>query len=220
MAEASQTRNSELFEEVWEKATVRVEELTKDENERKFLQSLIMGGTVAGEIVVDGAEGIRKFWGEGNLAWAKEVTQLFSFLMLSQCYHWVSAQVKGEQKPEPVSVVPKEVSATKLIYIFGTEPETAVEEFMNFDSQFNYDLDKKPHIVHTATLILAKICEITGHNCVDWKRVKWPVVELTHLMQKGILKDTVPLRGQDDITLVTNAIYTGEQAMTKFHEGS
>jgi hypothetical protein len=221
MAEAGETRNSELFEEVWDKASAKVDEITKNEDERKFLKSLVMGGTVAGEIVVGGAEGVRKLWGEGNLAWAQEVTQLFSFLMLSQCYHWVSAaqQGQGEQKPQNISLVPKEVSATKLIYLFGGEPEAGIEEFMNFDQQFNYDLEKKPHIVHTSTLILAQICEITGHNCVDWKKVKWPVVELTHLMAKGILKDTVPLRGQDDINLVTNALYTGEQAMTKFHEG-
>ncbi len=215
MAEASETRNSELFEEVWEKATAKVDELTKDEQERKFLKSLVMGGTVAGEIVVSGAEGVRKYWGEGNLAWAQEVTQLFAFLMLSQCYRWI----QGEVKPEMQNMVPKEVSATKLIYIFGSEPEQALDEFINFDLQFNYDLDKKPHIVHTSTLVLAKLCDITGHACVDWKKIKWPVVELTHVVKKGGITDSEPMRSQADINVVVNALNTGAQAMTKFHEG-
>lgn len=213
MAGTQDEKNSELFEQVWEHATVRIDELTKDPTEQKFLKSLVMGGTVAAEMVVNNTA-VNRFWGEGSLAWADEVSQLFSFIMLSQCYRWVS-----EKPEEGKSPVPKEVSATKLVYAFGSEPEQALDDFARFDKQFNYDLEKKPHIVHTASLMLARICEIAGHQCIDWKKVKFPVAELTSLAKKGVILDSEPIRSQDDINVVTNSIAAGLQAMNKFHEG-
>jgi len=213
MAGTQDEKNSELFEQVWEHATARIDELTKDPTEQKFLKSLVMGGTVAAEMVVNNTA-VNRFWGEGSLAWADEVSQLFSFIMLSQCYRWVS-----EKPEEGKSPVPKEVSATKLVYAFGSEPEQALDDFARFDKQFNYDLEKKPHIVHTASLMLARICEIAGHQCIDWKKVKFPVAELTSLAKKGVILDSEPIRSQDDINVVTNSIAAGLQAMNKFHEG-
>jgi len=82
MPEAQELKNSEIFEEVWEKATSRIDELTSDAKERKFLKSMVMGGTVAAETVLNNAESARRYWGEGNAGWAAEISQLFSFLML------------------------------------------------------------------------------------------------------------------------------------------
>jgi len=215
MPEAQELKNSEIFEEVWEKATSRIDELTSDAKERKFLKSMVMGGTVAAETVLNNAESARRYWGEGNAGWAAEISQLFSFLMLSQVYRWVM-----EKPDEARNTVPKEVSATKLIYAFGTEPEQSIDDFTRFDQQYNYDMEKKPHLVHTASFLLARICEIAGHQCIDWKKVKFPVAELTHLVKKGVMIDSEPIRSQDDISVVTNSIAAGLQAMSKFHEGN
>ena len=212
MTNTQEDKNAEIFEQVWEKAATRIDQLTPDQVEQKFLKALVMGGTVAAEAVVS-ATAVRQFWGEGNLAWAEEVSQLFSFIMLSQCYRWVA-----EKEEAGKASLPKEVSATKLIYAFGTEPEQALDDFSHFDDQYNYDLDKKSHIVHTATFILARICEIAGHKCISWTGIKFPVAELTSLAKKGLILDSEPIRGQDDINLVTSSLSMGFQAMNRFHE--
>lgn len=214
MAENQEERNSQIFEHVWDTAISRIDNLTKDDTERKFLKSLVMGGTVAAETVVNNTSA-RRYWGDGNEGWANEISQLFSFLLLSQCYRWVS-----EKPGEMNQIVPKEVSATKLIYAFNTEPEQSLDDFMRFDQQYNYDIEKKPHLVHTASFLLARICEIAGHKCVDWKKVKFPVAELTNLVKKGAFIDSEPIRSQDDISAVTNAIAAGIQAMNKYHESN
>jgi hypothetical protein len=193
MAESQESKNLEIFEQVWDQATGRIEELTPDVAERKFLKSLVMGGTVAAEMVVNGAESARRYWGEGNPAWAAEISQLFSFMMLSQCYRWVV-----EQDPHNKTAIPKEFSATKLVYAFGTEPEQSLEDFMRFDEQYNYDMEKKPHLVHVSRFVLARMCEIMGHKGIDWEKVKFPVAELSHLAKKGVILDSEPIRSQDD----------------------
>lgn len=214
MAETQEDRNSEIFEQVWEKAAARVDGLTHDPAEQKFLKSIVMGGTVAAEMVINNAS-VNKFWGEGKDAWADEISQLFSFIMLSQCYRWVASSADDGK-----ASLPKEVSATKLIYTFGTEPEQALDDFVRFDAQYNYDWDNKQHIVHTASFVLARISEITGHKCIVWEKVKFPVAELTSMAKKGVILDSEPIRSQDDINTVTNGVAAGLQAMNKFHDES
>ncbi len=215
MTSTPETPNSQIFEDVWSKATDNIEKLTTDTTERQFLRALAMGSTVAAEIVLNNCSAIQPYWGKGDISRAMEISQLFSFLMLGQCYRWLN----NKPAADTTTRLPKEVSATKLIYIFQGEPEQGVDDFINFDSQFNYDLEKHPHMVHLSSLILAKVSEICGHKCVNWNRIKFPVVELTHIMKEGVVLDSTTMRSQDDINLVVQAISTGVEAMMRFHDG-
>jgi len=214
MTATQDEKNAEIFEQVWLKATTRISDLIKDPAEEKFLKSIVMGGTVAAEAIVS-STAASEFWGEGNIAWADEISQLLSFLMLSQCYRWVTEKIDEGQSP-----LPKEVIVTRLIYAFGTEPEQSLDDFARFDAQFNHDLDTKPHIVHAASFILGRICEIAGHPCFAWGKIKFPVDELTSLAKKGVIIDSEPIRGQNDINVVTTSISMGLEAMNKFHDES
>ncbi len=209
-------RNSQLFEEVWDNALSNIEKLTRDPTETLFFKSLVMGGTVAAETVVNSCAGVQPYWGEGTTERAMEISQLFSFLMLSQCYRWLD----DKPSPESLARLPKEVISTQLIYIFGGHPERGVDDFARFDAQFNYDLSKHPHLVHLSGLLLARVSEICGHPCLDWEQIKFPVVEFTHIMKKGIVIDGAPMRGQDDINAVVTALSSGVEAMTRFHDGA
>ena len=215
MTPADETRNSQLFENVWQKVIAKVDTLTEDAGERRFLKSLTMGGSVAAESVVSTCQAVKGFWGEGNEAAATELSQLFSLLMLSQIYRWVKEKPPGEI----TSTVPPEVSASRLIYIFGGEPEQAMDDYLHFDQQFAYDLARHPHLIHVCSLLLAKTSEVCGHKCIAWSKVKWPVVEMTHLV-KGAFIDGAPMRSKFDIDAMLNSLNTGVQAMMSYYGGA
>jgi hypothetical protein len=210
-----ETSNSELFENIWQKSVGKIDGITPDENDRKFLKSLVMGGTVAAESVVSTCEEIKKFWGAGSETAAKDLSQLFSLMMLSQIYRWV----KESPPKEMTNTVPPEVSATRIIYVFDGEPEQGMDDFMHFDKQYEYDLKHHPHLVHVSSLLLGKCAEICRHKTIDWSKVKWPVVEMTHLV-KGAIIDGAPMRSKLDIDNMLSSLNTGVQAMMSFYGGA
>ncbi len=206
--------NSQLFENVWQKAISKIDTLTEDTDERRFLKSLVMGGTVAAESVISNCQSISGFWGEGTPVLATELSQLFSLLMLSQIYRWVK-----EKPPEDItSLVPQEVSAKRIIYMFGGEAEQAMNDFVHFDQQFAYDIAKHPHMIHASSLLLARTSEICGHKAIDWSKVKFPVVEMTHLITGAII-DGAPIRGKRDIDAMLESLNLGVKAMTSYYGG-
>ena len=207
--------NGQLFEDVWQKSISKVDTLTQDADDRRFLKSLVMGGTVAAESAISQCQSIAGYWGEGNPAQATELSQLFSLLMLSQIYRWV----KENPPADMTAMVPSEVSATRIIYVFGGEPEQAMDDFIHFDQQFAYDLAKHPHLIHVASLLLAKTSEICGHKSIDWSKVKFPVVEMTHLI-KGAIIDGTPIRGKQDIDNMLASVNNGVRAMMSYYSGT
>jgi hypothetical protein len=215
MTDTGESRNSQIFEQVWDTVTANIDKVTQDETDRKFLKSLAMGGTVAAESVVTACAEIQKYWGEGSEATATELSQLFSLLMLSQVYRWL------QEKPpkDMTSTVPPEVSATRIVYVFGGEPEQGMDDFVHFDKQWEYDLRHHPHLVHISSLLLARCAEICGHKAVDWDKVKWPVVEMTHLV-KGAIIDGAAMRSKLDIDNMLASLNSGVQAMMSFYGGS
>jgi hypothetical protein len=214
MMPVEESRNGQIFENVWQKALTNVDNLTEDTEDRRFLKSLVMGGSVAAESVVSSCQAVKEFWGDGNETVATELSQLFSFLMLSQIYRWV------REKPpkETTSTLPPEVSASRLTHIFGGEQEQGIDDFQHFDKQFAYDIAKHPHMIHVSSLLLAKTSEICGHKCMDWSKVKFPVVEMTHLA-KGAIIDGAPMRGKLDIDAMLDSIALGVQAMMSYYGG-
>jgi len=207
--------NGQLFEDVWQKAISKVDTLTEDADDRRFLKSLVRGGTVAAESAISHCQSIAGYWGEGNPDQATELSQLFSLLMLSQIYRWVKEQPPADM----TAMVPQEVSATRIIYVFGGEPEQAMDDFIHFDQQFAYDLAKHPHMIHVSSLLLAKTSEICGHKSIDWSKVKFPVVEMTHLI-KGAIIDGTPIRGKQDIDNMLESVNTGVRAMMSYYSGT
>ena len=47
MTTVDETRNGQLFEDVWKKVVIKVDALTEDADDRRFLKALAMGGSVA-----------------------------------------------------------------------------------------------------------------------------------------------------------------------------
>jgi len=212
MSTAEATGNEELFDTVWQNAIANIEKITSAPDDQKFLKSLAMGGSVGAESLVSTSPALKQYWGNGDLQTATKLSLLFSMLMLSQLYRWVQ-----QHPPESlVALLPKEVTATRIVHIFDGNPDEAIEDFFHFDEQVTCDLEKHPHLVHTCSLLMARCSEICGHPCIDWSKVKWPVIEMTHLV-KGAITDSTPMRSKLDIDAVLDSINTGSQAMTSYY---
>jgi hypothetical protein len=210
-----QNGNGQLFEDVWQNVVSRIDALAKAADDRRFLKSVVMGGTVGAEYAVSSCQSLKEFWGEGNPARAMELSQLFSLLALSQIYRWV----KENPPKDMTAMVPPEESAKRIIFVFGGEPEQAMDDFLHFDQQFACDLAKHPHMIHVSSLLLAKTSEICGHKCIDWSKVKFPVIEMTHLI-KGAIIDGAPIRGKLDIEAMLDSVNAGVKAMMSYYGGA
>jgi len=210
----SLANNEEIFENVWQNTTTIIEQLTTDAADQRYLRSLVMGGSVAAETLVTTSPSIRQLWGVGNQGTGTKLSLLFSLIMLSQLFLY------AKQNPPPnfVSMLPKEITATRLFHIFGGDPNEAMEDFLHFDQQFACDLEKHAHLLHMGSLLLARCSEILGHPCINWQKVKWPVVEMTHLA-KGAITDSAPMRNKEDIDAMLKSIDDGAQALTKYYSG-
>ena len=206
--------NEEIFENVWQDALANIENITSDDDDQRFLRALAMGGSVAAETLVTASPAIKQLWGDGNQQTAARLSLLFSLIMLSQLY------IVAKQNPPQnfVAMLPKEVTATRIFHVFNGNPEESIQDFLHFDEQFSYDLEKHKHLTHTSCMMLARCSEICGHPCIDWKKVKWPVVELTHLT-KGTITDSSPLRSKADIDAMLGSIDAGAQAMMSYYSG-
>jgi hypothetical protein len=206
--------NEEIFENVWQTAIANIESIAFDANDKRFLQSLAMGGSVAAESLVTSSPTINQYWGDGNQQTAMKLSLLFSLIILSQLF------LLAKQNPPKdfVAMLPKEVTATRIFHVFNGNPEESIEDFLHFDQQFAYDLEKHKHLTHTGSLLLARCSEICGHPCINWKKVKWPVVEMTHLT-KGTITDSTPMRSKIDIDTMLHSIDAGAQAMTSYYGG-
>jgi hypothetical protein len=212
MAPVDETRNSQLFEIVWQKGIAKIDVLTEDAEDRRFLRALAMGGSVTAESVVSICDAIKNFWGEGSEATATELTQLFSLVMLSQVYRWV----KGNPPENMTATIPPAVNVNLISSIFDGNQKQDMDDYLHFDQQFACDLAKHSHLTHVSILLLARTSEICGHKCIDWSKVKFPVVEMTHLV-KGAMTDGAPLRNILDIKAMQNSLSTGIQAMMIYY---
>ena len=96
--------------------------------------------------------------------------------------------------------------------------EKGIEEFLNIDTQFKYDMKHENHMTHMGILLLAKACEACGYKCIEWSRVSFPVKSMITLTQSGAIIDSTSISNLNDITALWNCHAAGVQMMMKHHE--
>lgn len=203
------------FKAVFDKANEMINKLIKNENERLFYKSLLVGGSTMASSVASECEGVKKVWGDGDEAKALALTKLFTLLMLSQCYRWID---KTEPDSEDKQKDARGAAALKVLHLFGDDPKEVVEDFLNIDTQFKYDLAHESHMTHMSIIILAKACEACGYSCIEWSRVSFPIKSMVPLTHSRAIIDSVSISNLNDITALWNCHAAGVQAMMKYHE--
>ena len=196
------------FDDVWRQIAGAAESRSDNETEKHFLESLVRGGITAASIVVSCCDGLAKYCSPFNTDKALGLTRLYSWIMLCQCYRWLQGELNPESNPIPIGEF-----GEKLLSLFGKMDEGEYQLYLNLNTQFNYDLDKKPHMTHFSALLLALSSEVCGHKCLDWTTLRFPVKEMTHIFLRGGVIDTEPMRSLNVTEAVKEALGTGIQAM-------
>lgn len=208
----SKGSGNNILDAVFARVGKKINQLTTDENHRRFYMSLLAGGTATAALVLSVCEGVKKVWGGGDEKKALALTRLFTLLMLSQCYRWL-----GDKEPEKLRVT-RQTTVSEVLLFFGDNSEDAVKDFFNMDSQFKYDLENKPHMVHLSSLLLARACQACGHKCIEWSKVSFPVKSLETLARSRAIIDALSMGNPDDISALWHSHTTGTQAMVKYYE--
>lgn len=216
LSKPEETENH-FFDTVLSKVKKEINQLVKDDNERRFYLSLVVGGTKTASEVVKNCEGVRQFWGDGSEESAYALIELFSFLMLFQCYRWLDEKDPELGEKQKASRL---ATTAKLLYLFKDESEESLANFLNLDAQFKHDVENRSPYAHLACFFLARACEACGHKCIDWSRVSFPVSELTELVSSGAILDSKPMSSIHDISALRKSHNAGIQAMNKYYEES
>lgn len=215
LSESEETKIEPLFKAVFDRVNEMIYKLVNDENERRFYTSLLIGGSTMANAVVSTCEGVKKVWGNGDEAKALALTKLLTLLMLSQCYRWIDGAEpdSGDRQKEA-----RQTAASKILNFFEDDSEKAIEEFLNIDTQFKYDLEHENHMTHMGIFLLAKACETCGHMCIEWRKVVFPIKSMITLTQSGAIIDSASISNLNDITALWNCHAAGVQMMMKHHE--
>lgn len=148
MSTVDETTNSQIFENVWQKTIPKIDGISDDDDKRRFLRALVMGGSVTAESVVSTSDALRKLWGAGSETAATELTHFFSLITLSQLYRWVK-----ENPPQDASgTIPPENHIAQIVSIFDGVLEKSLLDYSHFDQQFACDIAKHGHLTHVSTL--------------------------------------------------------------------
>lgn len=204
----------DYFDTVLAGSSERIPGLIADEGTRRLYRALLAGGSVTARAVVNQCQGIRGVWAGGDEKKALALTRLFTMMMLSQCYRWLSGK-------EPVSeeqTGARETAASNIGHLFGDGTRAAVKELFDIDIQFKYDLENKSHLVHMGSLILAKASDACGHRSIDWSKVSFPVKSLKPLTSSMAIVDSAPIRSPDDIRALWAGHAAGVKAMNDYYQ--
>jgi hypothetical protein len=208
----SKGSKNRFFAAVYTRVSERINRLDEDENHRRFYMSLLAGGIATAGLVVSVCEGVKGLWGGGDEEKALALTRLFTLMMLSQCYRWL-----GDKEPEKQRAT-RQATVARVLLLFGDDSEGAIKDFFDMDTQFKFDLENRPHMVHLSSLLLARACQACGHKCIEWSKVSYPVKSLETLTRSRAIIDPLVVGNPNDIKALWHSHMAGAQVMVKYHE--
>ncbi len=102
--------------------------------------AIFRGAATAAPVLIELYNPLLEAWGEGDVYRAKKVAEVFTLWMASV---WIRGMCEGfkEERPSLVNKFRDRIGAS-LLSTFDDYNEKAMTEFVNLDTQFNYDRDK------------------------------------------------------------------------------
>jgi len=212
-SESEEIEVNPVFNAIFAKIGENVNDIFADNNNRKFYKSLLAGGVAMANAVVARCQEVKRVCGDIDEAKAMTLTRLFTLFMLSQTFRWLN---QASEEGEAIQVNLSAVSC--VLNLFDDNCEKSVEDFLNLDAQFKYELKHHDHITHLAVFLLAKTCEACGHKCIEWSKVSLPIKSLEPLTSSRAIVDSTAINSVNDIRAMLSCHTIGIRAMINYHE--
>jgi hypothetical protein len=213
-SESEEIETNSIFTAIFARIGKNVNDIFADNNNRKFYKSLVAGGIAMANAVVARCQEVKRICGDIDEAKAIALTRLFTLFMLSQAFRWL------DQASEEGEAIPVNLSAVSCVLnLFDDNCTKSVEDFLNLDAQFKYELKHHDHLTHLAVFLLAKTCEACGHKCIEWSKVTMPIKSLEPLTSARAIVDATAINNVNDIRAMLDCHTTAVQAMMNYHEG-
>ncbi|UCE97327.1 MAG: hypothetical protein JSV74_05040 [Dehalococcoidia bacterium] len=212
-SESEDIEANPIFNAIFVRISENINNIFPDYNNRRFYKSLLAGGKAMANAVIVRCQEVKRICGEIDEVKASALTRLFTLLMLSQAFRWLDQASEGG---EVAQVNLSAVSA--VLNLFDDNCQESVEDFMNLDTQFKYELKHHDHLTHLAVFLLAKACEACGHKCIEWSRASLPIKSLEILTHSRAIVDATTINSVNDIRAMLDCHAIGIQAMVNYHE--
>jgi hypothetical protein len=159
---------------------------------------------------------VREVWGKGNEEKAQALIKLFTLCMLSTWYRWLDEE---EQHSEDERRLAREMAASGILRLFGDDSKSAVSDFLNMDTQYNYDWankTKRTPMFRWSSFVLAKAYEACGQLCVNWGRIAFPVKEWQEVVDVEAIINHRPFIDYRGAVALRICEVSGVETMSKY----
>ena len=213
-AELEELENHPLFQAVFSETSSKISGITEDEGNRHFITSLLTGGYISANALINLCDGVKESWKDGDEAKALALIRLTTLLMLSQTFRWLESQDDAKDEAPTINLT----AVSNILSLFGDNSEEAIRDFFIMDTQFKHETDNESTFTHFKVYLLAKAIEACGHKCMDWEKVSFPIKSLEPITSSGAFLDSQMLGDLDNIRALWACHSIGTQAMLKYHE--
>jgi hypothetical protein len=213
LSESDEIEVNPVFNAIFAKIGENINNNFTDNNNRRFYKSLLAGGKAMANSVIVRCQELKRVCANIDEAKALAITRLFTLLMLSQTFRWLD-QASAEREAVPINLS----AVSCVLKLFNDNCEKSVEDFLNLDNQFKYELKHHDHMTHLAVFLLAKASEACGHKCIEWSKVSMPIKSLEPLTSSRAIVDATVINSVNDIRAMLVCHTIGVQAMINYHE--
>jgi len=180
--ESQESRTKRILDQTTKHLINRVYEALDDRYYRNMYCAWFAGATFLAHPLITKAESVKKVWGKGD---EQKVIPLYEVCVQPMMSIWFRHVEKPKELPEKVKLQGKKNAISNVLDLIGSYSEEKVSDFLNLDTQYNYEQDFADARKNTgeegistwyATLLIARIKEAWGFKkIIQWDKQVLPI---------------------------------------------
>jgi len=182
--ESQESRTKRILDQTTKLLVNRVYEALDDRYYRGVYCAWFAGATFLAGPLITRVECIKKLWGKGD---EQKAIPLYEVCVQPMMSVWFRQVERPKEIPENVKFQGKKNAISNVLDLIGSYSEEKVRDFLNLDTQYNYEQDFAEVRKNTgeegistwyATLLIARMKEAWGfQRIIQWDRQVFPIKE-------------------------------------------
>lgn len=182
--ESQELRNKRILDQTTKRLINRVYEAVDDRYYCNVYCAWFAGATFLAHPLITRVDCIKKLWGKGD---EQKVIPLYEVCVYPMMSIWFRHVEERKEIPENVKLQGKKNAISNVLDLIGSYSEEKVRDFLNLDTQYNYEQDFAEVRKNTgeegistwyATLLIARMKEAWGfQRIIQWDRQVFPIKE-------------------------------------------